>query len=69
MSETWNKRERERNKQQKKKEKLERRREKKLANKGQHDLESMLAYVDENGNLTSKPVDPEKRGSINVPKG
>ena len=34
MSETWNKKERERNKQQKKKEKLERRQEKKLAPKG-----------------------------------
>ena len=66
MSETWNKRERERNKQQKKKEKLEKRQEKKLANKGSNDLESMLAYVDENGNLSSKPVDPRKRVSVNV---
>jgi len=66
MSETWNKKERERNKQLKKKEKLERRQEKKLADKGSHDLESMLAYVDENGNLSSKPVDPRKRVSINV---
>src|SRR5579872_2997387 len=66
MSETWNKRERERNKQQKKKEKLERREEKKLANKGSNDLESMLAYVDENGNLSSKPGDPRKKISINV---
>src|SRR5882672_10632214 len=66
MSETWNKRERERNKQQKKKEKLERRQERKLANKGSHDLESMLAYVDENGNLSSKPVDPKKKVSINA---
>ncbi|HEX9512864.1 MAG TPA: hypothetical protein VF939_20380 [Puia sp.] len=69
MSETWNKRERERNKQQKKKEKLERRQERILANKGSHDLESMLAYVDENGNLSSKPVDPEKKVSINVEGG
>ena len=66
MSETWNKRERERNKQQKKKEKLERRQEKKLANKGHRDLESMLAYVDENGNLSSKPVDPRNKVSINA---
>ncbi len=66
MSETWNKRERERNKQQKRKEKLERRQEKKLANNGSHDLESMLAYVDENGNLSSKPVDPKKKVSIDV---
>jgi len=60
MSETWNKRERERNKQQKKKEKLERRQEKRSATKGNHDLEGMLAYVDENGNLSSKPADPNK---------
>src|SRR5882724_8362418 len=66
MSETWNKRERERNKQQKKKEKLERREEKKLANKGSQGLESMLAYVDENGNLSAKPADPRRKVSINV---
>jgi hypothetical protein len=56
MAETWNKRERERNKQQKKKEKLEKRRERKHSN-GHHDLNDMLAYVDENGNLSSKPPD------------
>jgi len=60
MSETWNKRERERNKQQKKKEKLERRQEKKLANKGSHDPESMFAYVDEKGDLSSKPADQRR---------
>ena len=66
MSETWNKKERERNKQQKKKEKLEKRQERKQAGKGSNDLESMLAYVDENGNLSSKPMDPRKRVSVNV---
>jgi cold shock CspA family protein len=66
MSETWNKRERERNKQQKKKEKLERRKERKEINKGHHDLDSMLAYVDENGNLSSKPLDPKKKIQINA---
>lgn len=66
MSETWNKRERERNKQQKKKEKLERRKERKEINKGHHDLDSMLAYVDENGNLSSKPMDPKKKIQINA---
>lgn len=64
MSETWNKKERERNKQQKKKEKLEKKQERKLNNKGAHDLESMLAYVDENGNLSSKPMDPRKKVTI-----
>jgi len=66
MSETWNKKEREKNKQQKKKEKAENRQEKKSGDKGNHDLESMLAYVDENGNLSSKPVDPKRRVIINT---
>ncbi|HWB92869.1 MAG TPA: hypothetical protein VG605_13490 [Puia sp.] len=56
MAETWNKRERERNKRQKKKEKLEKRQERKQ-HKGHHDWTQMLAYVDENGNLSSKPAD------------
>jgi cold shock CspA family protein len=66
MSETWNKKERERNKQLKKKEKLEKRQERKLTNNGGNGLENMLAYVDENGNLSSKPADPRKKISINV---
>lgn len=66
MAETWNKKERERNKRQKKMEKQERRQEKKLASKGSNDLESMLAYVDENGDLSSKPMDPRKKVAINA---
>jgi len=57
MAETWNKRERERKKKQKNKEKVEKRLEKRH-NKDHHDWTDMLAYVDENGNLTSKP--PER---------
>jgi hypothetical protein len=57
MSETWKKRERERNKQQKKMAKLERRQEQKPADKSSNQLDSMLAYVDENGNLSSKPAE------------
>ena len=57
MSETWNKKERERKKQQKRKEKMEKKLEKKLINKGAHSLETMLAYVDENGNLSSQPME------------
>ena len=53
MAETWNKRERERNKRQKKKEQMEERQYRKH-NKGQ-DWKDMVAYVDENGNLSSKP--------------
>src|SRR5258708_11931966 len=66
MSETWNKKERKRNKHKKKKEKLEKRQERKSANTGSNDLASMLAYVDENGNLSGKPVDPRKKVVINA---
>lgn len=66
MSETWNKKERERNKAQKKKEKLEKRLERKQENKGSNNLDSMLAYIDENGNLSSKPMDPRKKITINA---
>jgi cold shock CspA family protein len=66
MSETWNKKERERKKQQKKKEKLEKKQERKQASTGSNDLESMLAYVDENGHFSSKPLDSRKRVSVNV---
>ncbi len=57
MPETWKKRERERNKQQLKREKAEKKLERKN-NQGHHDWTDMLAYVDENGNLSSKPADP-----------
>lgn len=65
MSETWNKKEREKKKRQIRKEKAERRQERK-ENKGPHDPESMYAYVDENGNLSSKPPDPKKKIVVNV---
>lgn len=56
MAETWNKRERERNKRQKKQAKLEKKQERKQ-DKGHQDWKDMLAYVDENGNPSSKPSD------------
>ncbi|HTR29750.1 MAG TPA: hypothetical protein VMH27_10805 [Puia sp.] len=56
MAETWNKRERERNKRQKRQQKLEKKQERK-ENKGNHDWTQMLAYLDENGNLSSNPAD------------
>jgi hypothetical protein len=53
MAETWNKRERERKNRQKKQEKLEKKQDRKQG-KGQQDWTAMLAYVDENGDLTNK---------------
>ena len=59
MAETWNKRERERNKRAKKKVKLEKKQERKQ-NKSHHDWRDMLAYVDENGNLSSNPAENDR---------
>jgi cold shock CspA family protein len=61
MAETWNKKEKEKKKQQKKKDKAERKLERKENNKDNNNFEYMLAYLDENGNLSSKPPDPNKK--------
>ncbi|HRI20313.1 MAG TPA: cold shock domain-containing protein [Panacibacter sp.] len=66
MAETWNKKEREKKKQQSKKEKAERKQERKENSKDGNNLDSMMAYLDENGNLSSKPPDPRKKITINV---
>jgi len=66
MSETWNKKEREKKKQQNKKEKAERKLERQERAKDGNNLESMMAYLDENGNLSSKPPDPRKKIVINA---
>jgi len=61
MAETWNKKEREKKKQQSRKEKAERRIERKDHTRDGNNLENMLAYIDENGNLSSMPPDPRKK--------
>ena len=66
MAETWNKKEREKKKQQNKKEKEERKQERKEIAKQGKSFDDMLAYLDENGNLSSKPPDPRKKVIINV---
>ncbi len=66
MGETWNKKEREKKKQQNKKEKAEKKLERKEKTKNGNDPDSMIAYLDENGNLSSKPPDPRKRIVVNV---
>jgi len=64
MDETWNKKEREKKKRQNKKEKAERRQERKETKSA--DFEDMIAYIDENGNLSSTPPDPKKKFTIKV---
>lgn len=66
MAETWNKKEREKKKQQKQKEKAERKLERKENAKEGKELGDMLAYLDENGNLSSTPPDPRKKINIKL---
>ena len=66
MGETWNKKEREKKRLQNRKEKAERKLERKENSKDGNDLDSMLAYLDENGNLTSTPPDPRKKIIVNA---
>ena len=62
--ETFNKKEKEKKKLKKKKDKEERKEERKAnASKGQS-LDEMMAYVDENGNISSTPPDPKKMKAI-----
>lgn len=61
MGETWNKKERQKKKMKEKMDKAEKMKERKEnASKGKS-LDSMMAYVDENGNISDTPPDPRKR--------
>lgn len=64
--ETYSKKEKEKKKQQKRKEKDEKREERKANSKKGKSFEDMIAYVDENGQLSSTPPDPNKRKEINL---
>jgi cold shock CspA family protein len=64
--ETFNKREKEKQRQQQKQQKREKMEERK-ANAGKSkSLDDMMAYIDENGNITSTPPDPSKKRVIKV---
>jgi Cold shock proteins len=65
MAETYSKKERNKKKLQKRKEKEQRRDEKRFeTSKSGRSLEDMIAYVDENGNLSSTPPDERKVSRI-----
>ena len=64
--ETFSKKEHEKKKQRKRKEKEEKREERKANSKKGKTFEEMLAYVDENGQLSSTPPDPSKKVVIKV---
>ena len=65
MAETWNKKEREKKKQQSRKEKEERKQERKETAKSKNP-DDMLAYIDENGNISSTPPDPKKMRKVRL---
>jgi cold shock CspA family protein len=63
-TETFSKKEREKKKLKKQQDKKEKAEDRKSAAVKGKDLEDMMAYVDENGNITSTPPDPAKRRKV-----
>lgn len=66
MSETWNKKEREKKKQKDKQDKAEKMRERKEKAKDGKNSDNMIAYVDDFGNLSDTPPDPRKKVKIKL---
>lgn len=65
MADTFHKKEVQKRKQQKKKDKEQRKAERKANAKAGQSLEDMMAYIDENGNISATPPDPSKKKVIN----
>ena len=65
-TETFNKKEKEKKRLKKQKEKREKAEERKDNVVKGKSLDEMMAYVDENGNITSTPPDPTKKKRINT---
>ena len=64
MAESWNKKDREQRRQKAKKEKAEKMQDRKEKEKKGYD--DMIAYLDENGNLSATPPDPRKKVEIKL---
>lgn len=64
--ETFTKKEKEKKKQQKRQQKLEKKEERQANVRNGNNLNEMMAYIDENGNLSSVPPDPRKKIVINA---
>jgi cold shock CspA family protein len=63
--ETFNKKEKEKNRLKRRQDKAEKMEERKANAKKGKTLEEMMAYIDENGNITSTPPDPRKKKIFN----
>lgn len=64
--ETYSKKENEKKRQAKRKEKEEKKEERKANATSGKSLEDMMAYVDENGNISATPPDPKKKKEFNA---
>ena len=62
--ETFNKKEKEKKRLKKQQDKQQKKEERKAGSEKGKSFEDMIAYVDENGNLTSTPPDPTKKKKI-----
>lgn len=66
MAISWNKKERDNKKKQERKQKEEKKKERKEQSAGRKGMDDMMAYLDENGNLTSVPPDPNNKVEFNL---
>jgi cold shock protein len=64
MSETFAKKEKEKKKAKEKQDKAQKMKERKANNSKGKSLEDMMAYLDENGNISSTPPDPKRKRDI-----
>ncbi|HVW59673.1 MAG TPA: cold shock domain-containing protein [Puia sp.] len=64
--EAFNKREKEKQRQKEKQDKREKMEDRKANQVKGKSLDDMMAYIDEDGNITSTPPDPEKKKVFNV---
>jgi cold shock CspA family protein len=65
-SQSFNKREKEKQKAKERQEKKEKMEERKANAKKGQSLDDMMAYIDENGNISSTPPDPSKKKTFNA---
>ena len=65
-TETFNKKEKEKKRLKKQQEKREKAEERKASSTKGKSLEEMMAYIDENGNISSTPPDPNKKRKFNA---
>lgn len=64
MAESWKKKDREQRKQKEKNDKAEKMQQRK--DKTKKSFDDMIAYMDENGNLSSRPPDPRKKVEVKL---